>query len=58
MSSPSVMMMGSNASTVSATDFVQALDSLNRVYRGTRIRFRYDPATDYQMMQSTALNQT
>ena len=48
---------GSNASTVSATDFVQVLDSLNRVYRGTRIRFRYDPATDYQMMQSTALNQ-
>ncbi len=48
---------GSNASPVSATDFVQALDSLNRVYRGTRIRFRYDPATDYQMMRSTALNQ-
>jgi hypothetical protein len=48
---------GGNASTVSATDFVQALDSLNQVYRGTRIRFRYDPATDYQVMQSTALNQ-
>jgi hypothetical protein len=48
---------GSNASTVSAADFVPALDSVNRVYRGTRIRFRYDPALDYQTMRSTALNQ-
>lgn len=48
---------GSNASTVTAADFVQVLDSLNRVYRGTRIRFRYDPTTDYQVTQSTALNQ-
>jgi hypothetical protein len=48
---------GSNASTVSATDFVQALDSINRSYRGTRIRFRYDPTADYQTMDSTTLNQ-
>ncbi len=48
---------GSNAATVTATDFVQAVDSLNRSFRGTRIRFRYDPTTDYQTTRSTALNQ-
>ncbi len=48
---------GSNPATVSAADFVEALDSLNRSFQGTRIRFRYDPATDYETMRSTALNQ-
>ncbi|MEO8140327.1 MAG: hypothetical protein ABI742_11810 [Gemmatimonadota bacterium] len=48
---------GRNAATVSATDFAQAVDSLNRSYRGTRIRFRYDPATDYQMTPLSSLNQ-
>jgi hypothetical protein len=47
---------GSSAATVSPSDFVTLVDRVNRTYKGTMIRFVFDPTSDFITMNSTKLN--
>ncbi len=48
---------GTRAPQVTAAQFTDVVARVNRVFRGSGIRFLYDPAADWQPINSTGMNQ-
>lgn len=49
---------GTNRSPTTLQDITDAVPVVNQIYAGTGIRFLFDPATDFETIDSTLLNQT